>query len=219
MKYPRCKVCLIIPNASTLRGPIDLKLYYNYLNKVQIQFREKFLALQNMTTSLCSSPQLCGEFYLLSARCFGFHGLHFPCCSSQEPCFQYQAAAKKKKKKKKALINPLYSTCLAPNSRHKQLANSWWTKWSIQQLKEQDISLRNWWQMNPKPKRTIDIGQTLARLPKTRLQMNAALCLHSRCTFVLFTRDNSQKTLSNVPQRDYFLVLEKPLMRFVDYPA
>ena len=158
MKYPRCKVCLIIPNASTLRGPIDLKLYYNYLNKVQIQFREKFLALQNMTTSLCSSPQLCGEFYLLSARCFGFHGLHFPCCSSKELFFKYNAAQKKKKKKKKALINPLYSTCLAPNSRHKQLANSWWTKWSIQQLKEQDISLRNWWQMNPKPKRTIDIG-------------------------------------------------------------
>ena len=93
-------MCLIIPNASTLRGPIDLKLYYNYLNKVQIQFRENFLALQNMTTSLCSSPQLCGEFYLLSLLFFGFHGLLFPCLSSKAPFFENSPPEKKKKKKK-----------------------------------------------------------------------------------------------------------------------
>lgn len=71
--------------------------------------------------------------------------------------------------------------------------------------KEQDVSLRNRWQMNPKPKRTVDIGQTLARLPKTRLQMNAALCLHCLCSFVLVTPDNSQKTLSQCSSKGLFL--------------
>lgn len=37
LKWQRCNACFIIPNASTSRGPIDLKLYYSYLNEVQIQ--------------------------------------------------------------------------------------------------------------------------------------------------------------------------------------
>lgn len=52
--------------------------------------------------------------------------------SANQPCFQQQLSSEKK-----TLLNPLYTTCPAPNSRDIPLETGWW--------KETDIFLRSYW--------------------------------------------------------------------------
>lgn len=91
LKWPRCNVRLIIPNASTSRGPIDLKLYYSYLNEVQIQCWNS----ERSFWCLCSSPESFTFFQLVVLVSTAYI---FPAVVLSSLVFQYQAAVSCKKK-------------------------------------------------------------------------------------------------------------------------
>lgn len=73
----------------------------------------------------CSFPQLYKAFQRISAHCFGFTGCNFIVLvhshRSHQYCFQEQQAAVFIEKD---LIEPLYTTCPAPNGRETKLTTN-----------------------------------------------------------------------------------------------